>query len=949
MSTGLRRTTLISVLFLFITGVTFGAEGPLRLQNAQLTVSFGERGVQAVSDQALKKTFALAQDDFAITVGGKVIRSEMLAKPTVKRAAGAVTYTFQASPYTVLVEYELQPTWRFVSKQIVVTAADGEGFVVNRVTPMIGKLTAVPNDVHIAQSRWRREGNEKDYGVFFRYGTAGLMVLVQNPFLKIEHNGGDFSLAYSPTMEWRPEYNAPFPADRVCLGTYAMSGNKVPTHQIAEWKLDEGKALAESPTLDEAEIEAFVNCVRAFVLERRKTTTKINVAWTENDYQIDVATTEGRAEYKRIIDRAAELGLEHMVFGPGNSELALAKDDTDSWHWEHILWLGLGQKIRRGEWDVATGAIPASVQEMLDYARSRNVRLMAYVYPVLPFQQNRKWLVGEKKDAANIGNREFQDFLIKSLVTFARRTGISGYAFDYTWLALPGYSEYAQWWGWKRVIESLRAQIPDIIMDGRQGYQQLGPWTWLAGSYPHPTSTDEQAESFTPFPDLHFDRVSADRERITAYRYRVNDFCPPELMPGFIGHQTERYDEQGEQVNGRYRVRDWDYLGWRYSLLSSIAVAGLHNVMSMIPARDESEYRLVSERDKEFFRQWLRWTDANRAYLLNARFILGQPAIGKVDGTSAIVGSSGYLFLFNPNARKMTAELRLDSSIGLNVEGSYLLREIYPEAAEFAPHTSKAGASGPPREYWDYGDHVSIPLDGGSVRVLQIGPVPHGAIQPLIVNGSGQARFEVGKLALENVRGEVGSTMELQVWLPRRERVGMVTVNGKQHKFVQRGDLVTVPVQFAGAAFSHMQQVGHYDPNFAGGTYSATFTVPQRVFQQLRRRQQEYPIPWTPEDLKTTWLAPQRLLLFIQLAEPSSDMALPQLELDGKPVVVAKAYSSVRRNPRSIVGYYADLSSTEPNREHRLRLTLPPLRPGQFQGMFFENVETEYTEQVGAN
>ena len=40
-----------------------------------------------------------------------------------------------------------------------------------------------------------------------------------------------------------------------------------------------------------------------------------------------------------------------------------------------------------------------------------------------------------------------------------------------------------------------------------------GPWGWLAGSYSHPTFNDEQPESFMPFPDLHFDRVSADRER----------------------------------------------------------------------------------------------------------------------------------------------------------------------------------------------------------------------------------------------------------------------------------------------------------------------------------------------------------------------------------------------------------------------------------------------------
>ena len=29
-----------------------------------------------------------------------------------------------------------------------------------------------------------------------------------------------------------------------------------------------------------------------------------------------------------------------------------------------------------------------------------------------------------------------------------------------------------------------------------------------------------------------------------------------------------------------------------------------------------------------------------------------------------------------------------------------------------------------------------------------------------------------------------------------------------------------------------------------------------------------WPIPWTAEDLRSTWLAPERLLLYVQLAEP---------------------------------------------------------------------------------
>ena len=123
-----------------------------------------------------------------------------------------------------------------------------------------------------------------------------------------------------------------------------------------------------------------------------------------------------------------------------------------------------------------------------------------------------------------------------------KKTGIGGYSFDYTFLNYPGKSVYRQWKGWCRVMEALRSRFPDIIIDGRQTYQYYGPWSWLAGSYPHPTSTDEQPQSFVPFPDLHFDRASANRTRYTNYRFRIRDYCPAWLMPGYMTHQTPRFN-----------------------------------------------------------------------------------------------------------------------------------------------------------------------------------------------------------------------------------------------------------------------------------------------------------------------------------------------------------------------------------------------------------------------
>jgi len=47
------------------------------------------------------------------------------------------------------------------------------------------------------------------------------------------------------------------------------------------------------------------------------------------------------------------------------------------------------------------------------------------------------------------------------------------------------------------------------------------------------------------------------------------------------------------------------------------------------------------------------------------------------------------------------------------------------------------------------------------------------------------------------------------------------------------------------------------------------------------------------------------------------------------------------------MGMYADVSDLEPDVPHRVKVTLPEgLRAGQFQGLFFEHVENEYTSEL---
>ena len=87
--------------------------------------------------------------------------------------------------------------------------------------------------------------------------------------------------------------------------------------------------------------------------------------------------------------------------------------------------------------------------------------------------------------------------------------------------------------------------------------------------------------------------------------------------------------------------------------------------------------------------------------------------------------------------------------------------------------------------------------------------------------------------------------------------------------------------------------------------------------------------------------------LHVHLAEPDDKLSI-SLKIDGAPVELRRAYSSIRVHTPSFVGFYADVSNLAPDKEHQLELELPRLAPGQFQGVFFDNVETEFTDVLAA-
>ena len=185
---------------------------------------------------------------------------------------------------------------------------------------------------------------------------------------------------------------------------------------------------------------------------------------------------------------------------------------------------------------------------------------------------------------------------------------------------------------------------------------------------------------------------------------------PSERVPGFAFHQTERGAPSAATTGvdlcgngegglaGCYR-RDFDLLGYKYSLLSEVATAGLNHVLCLLPARDPEEFELFPAEDVAFIQRWLNFSDDNMAALRRTVPLPGMATVagGSVDGTAAFpvppscYGSAdgadistsiysegpgaqlgqkdadadapGYIFLFNPGYLAKNASVLLDDRL----------------------------------------------------------------------------------------------------------------------------------------------------------------------------------------------------------------------------------------------------------------------------------------------
>ena len=885
-----------------------------------------------------------------MAVDGLVLNSSALAAPVASQVdAGAALFVFSAPGaaglvYTISVLYEARADWLFLRKTLsvsssapdvplaVVSISPFDALALTAASPLVGAVFPT--------------GTLGTYGVFGRFADgSGLVAAATNPFLypsavpAFSTKGLLVHVGFHPSLLWNQTTAAdpvprPYVADAGLLGLYELSANAVPppietdvrssrfvaagsrfagaaashatdTHagMLVEFvpfagSLPAGLHKGDPSWLNYAERDAFRELGEAHFELPPERTVRVHIPWTENDYQVDIANATQWPEYVRILTMLSRIGVDRLLYAAANSDVSSVANCTDDWCWEEVLWLAEGEHLRQGVWRPGQ-PLAESVAQLIEVSQALGISAIPYVYPILGFtdgKASQPWLVpqGNDRSYSTLASREFQDFFIKTTIAFSRAMRSFGAGYDYTYLFDGASSGYSQWAGWRRILSSVRAALgqpgmEQYVVDNRQASHEWSPWMWAAGSYAEPLQSDEQTTSWTAYnQDIHIDRGDGNRQRQMNYDYAQAKLCQPSAMPGFLHHNTDRGDGRRTDLS----IRDYDFFGAPYTILSAIATGGLNAVVCDIPARDEGEFVAFPEAVADnrtvsvsFYRTWFEWASRHQQHLRRTQFLPQPPGPGAIDGTYMMVNGSGFVWLFNPNSEAMTTPDGLLTASAASLDlicapgDTLVVGELWPAAA-------------PQLMTVPCGANFTVRLEARNARVLTIAPV---------------------------VAADVAA-VEAAIAIVR-ERAA------------------------APPLFEHNQPIlgMAHTASFAGGVLRGTVRVPQAVLDQLAQRAASYPVPWTPEDLQIAWLNPSRLLASIDVNRAVGSAAVITATLGGTPVPVLPCWSC--RNVKAEMcfqGFFIDLSAAgvPADTDIELVLTLPTIAAGSFGGVYYENVDT---------
>jgi hypothetical protein len=275
---------------------------------------------------------------------------------------------------------------------------------------------------------------------------------------------------------------------------------------------------------------------------------------------------------------------------------------------------------------------------------------------------------------------------------------------------LPGkHSIYAQGQRMLRFNKELHEASPGIMLGADGGYTNpqyvryedgRGHGTYYGGHF--------QSDHFPAVePDLHLDRLYADMNRVWVSGSHAIYLRPWFRMINCVNHF-------GQETHTHDRA------GFRYALLSALAMAGQVTFNDIPDKMPESEIR--------FAERWLTWARTNKDYLKQGDKLFDrsqhfadvwQGDADSLSGFAHIRGDRGYVFLMNPTPVEQIAELTL--ALDAAPSTHFVVQEVFPTATTL---------QGPADGEYPQGGRLRLTVPGKQVRIVWIAPASSGSAQP---------------------------------------------------------------------------------------------------------------------------------------------------------------------------------------------------------------------------
>jgi hypothetical protein len=784
-------TALLTIAALVLDSATLAeaAEPAVdRLTNTKLTVDVSETGeLRLVANHLTAESYVIDADSFAVDTDLGMLTNRNAKPVAIQEHDNRLVYRFVfdrlgglgTSEVAVELVYTLGPDNAFFRRTLHVSNRD----------PLRLK------SVRLGRSVFREPADETIHYLTFwqaptveliRYRQGGMFTGIENPFYRADLDAASVTLSFEPGLMLKAGEG--YESEPQFLGVYKRSGVMI-EDSGRPFRYPNGSGCIP---IDRNESRA----MRAFALDYlapvQKTLLNINYQFFHPLPQMP-SNEEDKWYFLKTVDTLADIGGDMIIFKPLHP---YRKPDAAT-----------------PFWNVLPDEETATARQIADYARQKGISYGFYMGCAahggegnaggLPFRPDRpEW---KKLDAAGrrapdncLGCDEFSEWWFQVQDATIKKYRLSNWSWDPSLSsAMNCYDEahghaagQGAYKGWRRSIEligRLKQSNPGLFIQGFYGTKHFGLWG-LRHTDQHEVYNEQTACVCT-----HHTQISDDRQNADGLRFQ-NYWCMRfRFLPTVIGHAlVHRMSEGGFD---RELIKAWDFYGWQYGLMSSLAVSG-----SVMPAILPYESDLVPGY-KEFYRKWTGWAKDNYAYVPYTEPFGEQVQPGAVDGYARIKGDRGFVFLFNGNPRPSQVTFEVGDEINLQAPGAYEFVELYPA------ETPTIVLDDHGRSTFSLSQTSSLKIPANACKLLELRRATDTKA-PVLVGVSGDAKLVNERLELTSIRGKPGRLYPLRVRLPGTAVVTSVTVNGVPQAFARDGNEIQLDMQFSGGPF--VRELDHW-------------------------------------------------------------------------------------------------------------------------------------------